>query len=118
MDRPSGALYLDTIDENAVSVSGDGRIELHSAVAARQTKCMVFYAHKSATHCVATHFASVSRDIRLTGKPKFPLQVLFKFGWLRQQFHALDNFHHALFALALLAARGGDIDAKLLGVIE
>ncbi len=74
--------------------------------------------HGAAAHGVAADVADGCGWVRLAREAECAFEVLFEFGARRQAIHAIDDFDHALFALALLAAGGGHADSGGLGVIE
>jgi hypothetical protein len=67
---------------------------------------------------MAANVAIRGGDAGLTRQSKVAFEMALRFGHLRQGAHSFNDFDHALFAFALLAAGCGHIDPHGFGEIE
>ena len=118
VDRAGRAVDLDAVEEDAVAVARDARVERHLLPLVGQAQGVALDAHLAAAHRVAFHLAVVGGDEALAGQAEVVLEVLLGVGGRREQVHALGDFDDALLALAVLAARGRHLDAEPLGAVE
>src|SRR6185312_11692506 len=79
---------------------------------------MALNPHLPAAHGVAANVALIGDNARLAGEAEVAFQMMFRSGGGGKNIHALHYFHDAFFALALLAAGGRNIDAKVFGIVE
>ena len=106
------------VDQDAISIAGDGRVEDHFPVVQRQPQTAALNSHPPPAHRVASDLARVCNDVCLAGEPEIALEMLFVRRRRRKTIHSLDNLDHAFLALALLLAGGRDLNAQLFGVIK
>ena len=111
MDRPGRALHFDAVDQDAIAIARDRGIELRPAdrspaVPTRGARCACARgAWCGSEPARSSPVTNVWQDRR-----KFPLRCCSGSVSAERAVHPLDDFDHALFALALLAARRGNID--------
>src|SRR5262245_55799971 len=75
-------------------------------------------AHLAAAHRVAPDHAVTRENVRAAGETKAVLEMPFVLGARREKFHALDDFDHALLALALLLTGCGYRHAETIRIVE
>ncbi len=73
-------------------------------MANRQLEGVPFNAHLAPVHGVAADFAQGCFDTSLAGQTEPVLEMFFGLGRRREEIHAVGDFDHALFALAVFMA--------------
>ena len=69
-------LHLDSVDQNAISVACDRRIEFHFPITARKAERVALDPHVPAAHGMAPNLTVRGGDVGLAGQAEFALQML------------------------------------------
>jgi hypothetical protein len=75
-----GAGYFNAVNEDAITVAGDGGIGFEVAIRDGQSEGVALDAHVTAAHGMAADVAFSSGDMSLTGQAKVTLEVALWFG--------------------------------------
>jgi hypothetical protein len=121
MNRAFSAVDFFAIQKNPITIASYSRIEpqlLMMMMMSRKLKRATFDAHVAAPHGMAADNAGVGDNPAPAGKTEVLSQVIFLRRRFGKTFHALHNFHQALLALPLFAARSWNTYAKRLRVFE
>jgi hypothetical protein len=73
---------------------------------------MALNLHFTPSHGVAADDTGVGCEIGAAGQAEISFEMSFGFDTRGKQAHAVDNFHEAFLALALLATGRGDLDPE------
>jgi hypothetical protein len=119
VDRPgrTGDFFAGRRVDDAIAVTYNRGIERGGPVGGRKMERPSLDAHLAPAHRVALHLAGLGGDATLTRQTKSGpgVEMLFKFGWRRQQLHPLRDLDDAFLAFAQGDARCRYADAGLVG---
>ena len=115
---PRGPFHFNSVNQDSISIARDRGVESELPIADGQSERVPLNDHVSAPHGMTANVPLCASDVCLTRQAKIALQMKLRLGKRRKGTHPLNHFDHALFALALLAAGSGHIDAHGFGVVK
>ena len=118
MNRSAATIDFGSVQENTVTVAGDGGIKLHLLAAGRKLHGVAFNVHVTPSKRMASDHAAILDEAAAAGEAEVLPEMFFLRAFGRNKLHPPSDLHKTFLALSLLAAGCGDLDAERFSTVE